>query len=381
MNEKTFSEELRAWADINLLNCIGVDECMKACPVADPSLTINDLNESTRDGGKVSAESLKFATDCVQCGRCDPVCPTGASRSVMALRLKEKMVDRGSAPDYHSKYFALKGYDKSWVRRKGFSHAMKTKWKFSDRERARLLAKHIDKEDFAKSEYLFYFGCYIFSKEESTVQTLAIAEKLGIDYEVLGGLTTCCGWPSLMAGRTDEAEIYHKRLSEDVKKSDPKYVVTGCAECFSSLRKIKEKYNMAFTPLTTPMWLNMFDDKLGLLKSDEKVTYHDSCHISRKAGLPKPARDLLGKMNDIVEMKRSGAKDTYCCGYWGLGGDPKIIDGIARSRFEEAKETGADTMIVECITCLEQFNGKEKENPGVKVRDIVEFVYSRMNIE
>ncbi|VAX14772.1 hypothetical protein MNBD_NITROSPINAE04-816 [hydrothermal vent metagenome] len=377
----TFSEELAEWSNFNLINCIGVDECMKVCPVVDPGLPIKELNEATRKGGKLTESVLKFAQDCVQCGRCDAVCPTAAGRSVMMLSLKEKMNEEGKAPEYHKKYFALKGHDKSSLRQAGFKTYVKTKWKFSENDslKSHKLSEHIDKSVFRKAEYLFYFGCYIYTGEKSAAQCIDIADKLGIDYEVLGGLKSCCGWPQLMGGRTGEAEDYHKRLAELVEKSDPKYVISGCAECYMSLRKIKEKYKMAFEPLTTPMWLNRFPDKLRLEKSETKVTFHDSCNVSRKARMPEPGRELLGRMNPIVEMGRSGADDTFCCGYWGLGSDPKQLKAIHKSRYEEAKKTGADMMVVECITCLESFGKDAKEN-GVEVRDIVDLVHERMRL-
>jgi Fe-S oxidoreductase len=204
-----------------------------------------------------------------------------------------------------------------------------------------------------------------------------VAERLGLDYEVIGGLESCCGWPSLLAGRTAEAEDYHARLAGLVARVSPRYAVTGCAECFMALREIKEKYKMDFEPLTVPMWLNMFADRLRLKKTAETVTFHDSCHISRKAGLPKPARDLLWSMADVVEMPRSGYAGASCCGYWGLGADPELEKSMHLDRFAEAKKTGATTMVVECVTCMESFS-KHAELAGVRIRDALDMAHERM---
>jgi Fe-S oxidoreductase len=211
----------------------------------------------------------------------------------------------------------------------------------------------------------------------SAAQAVDVAERLGLDYEVLGGLKSCCGWPSLLAGRTAEAEDYHLRLADLVRKVSPKYAVTGCAECFMSLRKIKDKYAMDFTPLTVPMWLDMFAEKLGLENAGEKVTFHDSCHISRKSGLPKPARDLVSRMAHISEMPRSGPVDAYCCGYWALSANPELEKSIHLDRFAEAEATGASTMVIECVTCLESFS-KHAKLAKVKVRDVLDMVHERL---
>lgn len=376
---KTFTGQIAGWTDENLLNCFGADECMKACPTTPGNISIADLNDATRNAAPLNGPILKFAADCIQCGNCDTVCPSAAGRSVMMLALKEKMASSGSAPATHKLYFALKGHDKSPMRQTLWNTFVKTKWALDPKEglkRSRL-SPHVDKKNLRQAEHLVYLGCYIFTKTSSAAQAVDVAERLGLDYEVIGGLKSCCGWPSLLAGRTAEAEDYHEHLAGLVRQVSPRYAVTGCAECFMSLREIKEKYGMDFTPLTVPMWLNMFADRLGLSKTAEKVTFHDSCHVSRKAGFPKPARDLISRMADIVEMPRSGPDNTFCCGYWGLDNDPALEKSIHHSRFGEAEKTGASTMVVECVTCMESFS-KHADLAKVKIRDALDMVHERM---
>lgn len=378
-NAKTFTGKIAEWTDENLLNCFGADECMKVCPAGPGDISIADLNEATRDKAPIEGAILKFTADCVQCARCDTVCPSAAGRSVMMLTLKEKMAAQGSSPKTHSRYFALKGHDKNPLRRVLWNALVKVKWALDPRDKLKRsrLSAHVGKKNLKHAEHLVYLGCYIFTKTSSAAQAVDVADRLRLDYEVLGGLDSCCGWPSLLAGRTAEAEDYHARLADMVGQVSPRYAVTGCAECFMSLREIKEKYKMDFEPLTVPMWLNMFADGLRLAKTAETVTFHDSCHISRKAGFPKQARDLISRMADVVEMPRSGPDDTFCCGYWGLDSDAALGKSIHLGRFEEAEKTGASTMVVECVTCLESFS-RHAPLAGVRIRDALDMVHERM---
>ena len=379
MIQKTFAAGIddRAWA--GLKSCYGADECIRVCPVSDKTLTAAELNDATRPDAPFNPRTLAFAAECVQCGRCDPVCPSQAQRSVMMLHLKEKMVWENKSPASHARYFQLKGPDKSVFKREAFNGIMKARWRLSASERSKAdkLGPHIDKEKFRKSEFLLYFGCYIFTKEFSAVHTVEIAERLGLDFEVLGGLKSCCGWPQLLAGRAREADNYHLTLSEYIARSSPKYVVTGCAECFMALCKVKERYQPSFTPLTTAMWLNMFSGRLGLRRDFIPVTFHDSCHISRKAKMPQPARDLLEALNPLVEMPRSGPVNTFCCGHWGLKSNPAKDKEIMDDRLREARDTGAKTMVVECVTCLETF-AEASSSSGVRVVDILSLARERM---
>ena len=376
---KTFTGQIAEWTDENLLNCFGADECMKVCPAEPGGISIADLNEATRDTAHLDGAILKFTANCVQCARCDTACPAAAGRSVMMLTLKEKMASQGASPKTHAGYFALKGHDKSPLRRVAWNALAKVKWALDPKDELKRsrLSPHVDKKNLRRAEHLVYLGCYIFTKASSAAQAVDVAERLQLDYEVIGGLESCCGWPSLLAGRTAEAEDYHAHLAGLVRQVSPRYAVTGCAECFMSLREIKEKYKMDFEPLTTPMWLNMFADRLRLTKTAETVTFHDSCHVSRKAGLPKPARDLISRMADIVEMPRSGPANAFCCGYWGLGADLELTKSIHLDRFAEAKKTGASTMVVECVTCVESFS-KHATLSGVKIRDALDMVHERM---
>ena len=110
---RTFFEELESWAEYNLANCIGADCCMAVCPVVDPNLTIKELNEATRSGTPVPDHIAKFAAECVQCARCDTVCPTASGRSIMMLYLKAKLALANKQPAAYRRYLALKGHDKN----------------------------------------------------------------------------------------------------------------------------------------------------------------------------------------------------------------------------------------------------------------------------
>jgi Fe-S oxidoreductase len=343
---------------------------MKVCPVVDPDLPISELNEATRPGTPVPKRIARFAIECIQCGRCDTVCPTSAGRSIMMLYLKAKLTLAKRQPRAYKNYLALKGHDRNSLLIGAFN--------LLNKPRIRKLARHVDKQDFKRVPLLFYLGCYVFSPTRSAVELIEIADRLGLDYEVLAGFRSCCGWPQLLAGSTDRAEDYHGYLLSLIEKSSPREVVTGCAECFASLVKIKRKYKSDFEVLTPSMWLLRHVDGLDITKSNEKVTYHDSCHISRKFHHPEPARELLAKLVNVVEMKRSGARDTYCCGYWGFKANSDQLEAVHAERFTEARGTGARKMIVECVTCLESF--ALHPNNDVEVQDIIGLVIERSRL-
>lgn len=63
------------------------------------------------------------------------------------------------------------------------------------------------------------------------------------------------------------------------------------------------------------------------LKTDEIITFHDSCHCTRKLGLGQPARDLLNKLFHLEEAEKN-KKNALCCGYYNFKGNPELNKAI-----------------------------------------------------
>jgi hypothetical protein len=50
---------------------------------------------------------------------------------------------------------------------------------------------------------------------------------------------------------------------------------------------------------------------------DTPIAIHDSCHITKKLGRPDPARQLLARIADVVEIADS-PEACVCCGYYNV---------------------------------------------------------------
>ena len=60
----------------------------------------------------------------------------------------------------------------------------------------------------------------------------------------------------------------------------------------------------SWEPLTTSQWLLQYADQLGLTKSEETITFHDSCHCTRKLGLGQNPRDLIEKCIILKSLRK-----------------------------------------------------------------------------
>jgi len=338
-----FEASLQRIAEFGLDNCIGANACMEACPVNHLHVNQNEL-DSVLVSGAWTDRVQTFVTECIQCGDCTLACPAGVQRDHMMLYLKSLLP---SIPMQWTMYYQIKGRrDRNWLI---------SLYDVALRISAGPLGKYVDKVRLEQKPLLFYFGCYLFSPSGSPAATLKLADRLGLDYEVLGGFRSCCGWPQYLSGRMGYGQQMLTYLGTLIDTAQPEVIVSGCAECYAALLRLKKKMGAKWTPLTTPQWLLKYGDRLQWKKFDYPIALHDSCHITKKAGDPQPARKLMSLMADIVEISDSPEK-CVCCGYYNIHANHDLDHQLHRDKLQTVQETGAGGMAVECVTCWESFN-------------------------
>lgn len=85
-------------------------------------------------------------------------------------------------------------------------------------------------------------------------------------------------------------------------------------------------------------------EKLGLSAesfnhSDEKVTYHASCHLCRGLGVKEAPRELIAAAADYVPA----AEEEVCCGFGGTYSAkfPEVSAALLRKKLDGIADTGA----------------------------------------
>ena len=224
----------------------------------------------------------------------------------------------------------------------------------------------------------------------------------------------CCGNTLFSVGLFDEAKALAQRNIEEVRKTGAKILLTSCAECY---RMWKVDYPKMLEISTDDLGFKVVhlveyaDEKVkdGALKMkkpfETRLTYHDSCSLSRlsdpwtpyegkrgwmgcveprlkrRRGNPeiyaKP-RDILKSIPgvNLVEMPRT-RENAFCCGA-GRGTQeayPDFAKWAAAHRLEEVREIGAETLVSSCPWCKNNFAQAVKASGGdVQVLDISEVI-------
>jgi len=340
---EAFKNSLQEITGFGLENCIGANKCMEVCPVNRLGIDQKEL-DSVLVSGHWTDRVQTFVEECVQCGDCTLACPASVQRDHMVLALKQMLPE---VPKPWRRYNALKGrQDRFWLI---------DLYNIAARVLYGRLGQYIDKTPLEQNDLLFYFGCYVFSPSKAPEATLKLADRIGLDYEVLAGLKSCCGWPQYLTGDMGYGQGMLQYLDGLIQQAEPKTIVTGCAECYVALLRLKKKTSAPWEVLTTPMWLLHHKDSLNWQKFPDPIGIHDSCHVSKKVGKPDPARELLDLMADRVELYQT-PEDCLCCGYYNIHINDTLNRDLHQQKLQHLAKAGGKAMAVECVTCWEAFD-------------------------
>jgi Fe-S-cluster-containing dehydrogenase component/CRP-like cAMP-binding protein len=91
---KDYQARLAERVESQVLACIGCNDCMLACPIAESrSVTIAELNHAVHLPTIQQPNVVAFLSACTQCKQCVPACPADLSRAEMVLLNKLKVED------------------------------------------------------------------------------------------------------------------------------------------------------------------------------------------------------------------------------------------------------------------------------------------------
>ena len=113
--------------------------------------------------------------------------------------------------------------------------------------------------------------------------------------------------------------------------------------------------------------------------ASRRLVYHDPCYLGRYLGEIDAPRRLLDHVTEArVEMPQHG-RNAFCCG--GGGGAPLTdVQGRRRIpdlRMQQARGTGAETLIVACPTCTVMLEGVAQPRPDVQ--ELSEFLLAALD--
>jgi len=333
-----------------------------------------------------SPQLLDIFYKCDTCGGCDVSCKRGKDMEPLRvlLEMRAKLVEDGwILPGHKSVIDRLKKKDSATMKLK----AKQGTW-FEG-----LNVKDLSPQ---KAEVLFYLGCQ-FSHDKGrwkwAKMVVNLLKNAGFDVGIMGEIEACCGARAYDIGYRREFKECAQNNIKAWANAGVKIIVTPCADCYYAFKILYPEYGSEFKVLHT---VEIFDSLIneGKLKFSKAVpitvTFHDSCHIGRRAHIYKPGTPIMGLYEEprnilraipgmeLVEMERV-KEFAWCCGAGGGVREayPDFSMWTAMERIEEARSTGAEALVTSCPWCESNFtealtvNGKGAK---IKVFDIIELI-------
>jgi iron-sulfur cluster protein len=200
----------------------------------------------------------------------------------------------------------------------------------------------------------------------------------------------CCGVPALYSGDKETAVALAEQNVAAMLEDNPDFVLTTCPTCTMALQRdfveflkdnpvwaAKAKHLAEITVDAAGFIVNQLDgaEVFKGLSTPEKVTYHDSCHLKRGAGVWKEPRELLTTSGrELVEMDHA----DRCCGFGGsysLTSHPDISKQILGDKIKDIENSGATCVAMDCPGCMMQIRGGlEKQGVDVRVMHTIELL-------
>ena len=342
------------------------------------------------------------------CGACDVGCKRNLDLEIEltleALRMRAVKDGAGPMPAHKKVAQNIAANHNQF----GAPHENRKRWIASDIKVAQ------------KAELLYFVGCSgSYTNPEIAQATAKTLNASNTPFMIMPD-EWCCGNTLYSVGMIDEARELAQRNVEAVRQSGATTLLTSCAEGY---RMWKVDYPKMLNIATSDLGFKIihlveFADEMvkkGALrltkKVDLRVTYHDSCSISRlcdpwtpwegergwmgtvspplkrrrgAGGLYGQARNILSSIPGVklVEMPRM-KENAYCCGA-GRGAKeafPELASFSAKHRLKEVREVGAEALVSACPWCKNNFAKAVKENgDNVRVLDISELILGSLGV-
>lgn len=321
-----------------LESCIQCNKCLEVCPVYDTSFTIKALNQATAAETPIPKAIEQFAFSCFQCGYCVPVCPVGLHRDQMIQVLRSALHD--SRPYGFKRYLLIRGTMLTRLRKLIQSLFIAYKKLLYP-----TLAKYMERSP-KPTEVLFYPGCYVYSPK-TMKKTIELLEFIDVNYDVLAGLSFCCGMPHLLQGDFERAEHCMNHVYEHIQKSNAKTIVTGCMECYEAVQQMLKAHNDSTTLLTIVEFLLQHKEKFPKVNLEQTIAVLPSC---RQKSTPSytAAQDAISLFASSTTLDDSM---NWCCRKWNheyhnqnKTSQKQLLDNI---------EQKSQMLACDCLTCFE----------------------------
>jgi Fe-S oxidoreductase len=319
---------------------------------------------------KMSDEFMQSLFLCLGCGACEKVCHARIKPHEIWKKLKEWLFEQG----YVKIDEQIVIHDRIRDYRNPYGEP--------NEKKCFCIPKDISQSK--KPDIVFFQGCTAsYKNKQIAVASARLLQSAKVPFTTLGTDEWCCGSFCIKSGQTDFINEFIAHNVKAINNTEARAVITACSVCYDTIKNEYPNYigELPFEVYHISEYLGELinDGRLQLTKPLGKtVTFHDSCHLGRGAGVFDPPRKIINSIPglELVEMERS-REISRCCGA-GSGCSvmfPDIANKIALDRIFEAKSTGAELIVTTCPMGNIHLNNANINDDLLRTVDLVQLAY------
>lgn len=312
------SKESPGYTDLSVHSCSSCGVCIDPCQLSEalPGRPIqsNYFVKSIRHH-----ETTDVQWDCLQCGRCEKVCPVGLE--LMPIRqLSRTDMAMGS-----------KSTISSYAGQNGQTHRV-----------------------------LYFAGCMTHLTPSIIRSMTQIFDQAGSSWQFYDSDgRACCGRPLKLAGQSEGANRIREQLQSDFLTSGAELLVTSCPICY---RMFNEDYQLPGMKVLhhTQYILELIEwNRIQVDQNNLTAAYHEPCELGRGSGIISEPRELISK---LYQKDATPDIEGLCCGgsIGAPGLDLATRRAVARGAFNELTTGKPDVLITACPLCKKSFGPVSK---------------------
>ncbi|MCL2849086.1 MAG: heterodisulfide reductase-related iron-sulfur binding cluster [Micrococcales bacterium] len=372
--------------------CIDCGRCEAVCPAnaagrpLSPRVLVQALGSDLRasvaagtvpDDDVFAREVLTEDTawSCLTCGACARECPALVDQPGTVVQLRRHLVEEGRVPERQAGVLEAVERNQNPL---GLPSYQRTQW-----------AEGLDVPTLADNpnpEYLYWIGCmaaYDQRARSVAKAMVAILTHAGVSFAVLGEEESCCGEAQRKLG--DEAG-FQMRAMETIALLEGHEVVkvlTHCPHCLATFTKDYPQFGATFEVVHHSVLLAelIAAGRVPAPAASDggTLTYHDPCNLGRLGGVFDAPRAVCAAVAgpQFVELGRR-ADASFCCGAGGGNYFYRVDEerSVSSLRLAEVVSSGAGTVATACPFCLGMLEDatKSASAESLRVADLAELV-------
>jgi glycolate oxidase iron-sulfur subunit len=385
------------------LSCLDCAKC-GACTVVCPVFRV-DPRESLTARGKMYLLSLPFAEQpsnhfqdifsrCLLCGACEQVCSRHLPITKLITRARGRFplfsgshgVQKVLARKALSSPGLLQGLVRAGISLKRINalpahSGLRLKLGLMEGPSSAKPGSLAGSDQGNEADLSYFSGCLARYLQPSVAQaTLRLAGAAGHSLFIPAS-QGCCGLAASAAGREEESRhLAWRNILAFAGSAGP--IITSCASCSSHLatypelfkddrEKLQKARNFVDRVIEFSSFFLKQPDLVLVARKNQKVFYHDPCHLRFTTSGRKNPRMLMERVKNIERVE--SADGPQCCGQGGLFqlGCPDLSRNIFHKCATTALACAPDMVVTTCSGCLMQWQQGQVENDlPVQVRHL-----------